>query len=147
MELLEKDLVILNALKENAGLSLNALSKKTGIPPATLHYRLKMLYGEKIIKRQTIEIDYRKIGKLVDAFILVEAADAASGGRDLAKVMDLMRLIPGIEEVTAVTGSVDVLAHARASSIEDLSDLILKRLRLVPGVARLNTMISLTAKA
>ncbi|MFH1056282.1 MAG: Lrp/AsnC family transcriptional regulator [Candidatus Micrarchaeota archaeon] len=146
MDLQEKDLVILGALKENAGLSLNALSKKTGIPPATLHYRLKMLYGEKIIKRQTIEIDYRKIGKQVEAFILIEVANAASGGRDIPKIVALLKGIPGVEHVSVVTGSIDMVLHVRASSIEELSELILKRVRLVPGVGRLNTLISLAQK-
>ncbi|HLD62897.1 MAG TPA: Lrp/AsnC family transcriptional regulator [Candidatus Norongarragalinales archaeon] len=143
MALDEKDFAILDALKEDAGVSLTVLSRKTGIPPATLHYRLRFLRKEKIIVRETVDLDYKKIGRGIKAFILIEAADAASGGKDLPKMVEVLKRIPGVEEADSVTGTVDVLVKARASSIDQLSEMILKKIRLVPGVARVNTMLSL----
>lgn len=144
MNLDEKDLVILDALKSDAAVSLNALSKRTGIPPATLHYRLRQLKKEKVILRQTIDIDYKKTGQGIMAFILISAADAASGGKDLPKMVEVLKKIPGIEEVFIVTGGVDVFMKARSSSVEELGETILKKIRLVPGVAKVSTMLSLT---
>ncbi|MBW3023085.1 Lrp/AsnC family transcriptional regulator, partial [Candidatus Woesearchaeota archaeon] len=67
----KKDLEILEVLKENSRLSTQEISKKTSIPITTVHNRLKHLKKEGVIKKFTVELDYKKVGKPISAFILV----------------------------------------------------------------------------
>ena len=64
-----KDEKILELLRENSKLTTHQISKKTLIPITTIHNRIKKLEQEGIIKRYTLELDNKKLGKELAAFI------------------------------------------------------------------------------
>jgi DNA-binding Lrp family transcriptional regulator len=59
--------------------------------------------------------------------------------RDLAEQISK---IQGIEEVHIISGEWDIIAKVRSSSIEDIGDLILDRIRALEGVGSTITCVS-----
>ena len=68
----ETDQKIVELLKEDASLSTHKIAKKTLIPQTTVLHRIKKLRKEGIIKKYTIELDYKKLEKNVKALIFVK---------------------------------------------------------------------------
>jgi DNA-binding Lrp family transcriptional regulator len=68
---LEKELIIISALRENARYSLTDMSKKTRIPVSTIYDKLKTYRGE-LIKKYTSIIDFNKLGFNARANVLLK---------------------------------------------------------------------------
>lgn len=58
----DKDIPILNELLKNSRTSFIKVSEGTQIADTTVHFRVKKMIDEKIIKRFTVELDLDKIG-------------------------------------------------------------------------------------
>ena len=86
-EIDEKDYAILEVLKENSGLSIQKIAKKTGIPIATVHNRIKKLKQEGIIERYTIVIDKAKLGRKMTAHVLIKTTPKSDHIVLLEKIM------------------------------------------------------------
>jgi Lrp/AsnC family transcriptional regulator for asnA, asnC and gidA len=71
LKLDDRDFEILEALRENAKLSVFQLSKKTGIPPTTIHNRIKKLRQNGVITNYTIKFDREKLGQGFCALIFI----------------------------------------------------------------------------
>src|SRR3989338_5199694 len=65
----EKDEKILRLLKENSKSTTQQIAKKILIPITTIHNRIKKLEKEGIIKKYSVELDNKKIGKNIAAYI------------------------------------------------------------------------------
>ncbi|HEX16901.1 MAG TPA: Lrp/AsnC family transcriptional regulator [Thermoplasmatales archaeon] len=128
----EKDLKILNRLCMNSRTSIRKLADTLGMKPSSVFNRLKRLERTGVIRRYTLEIDYRLIGKDVQAFVFVRYDPSSKREQDeVAK--DIIG-IDGCEEVDIITGEWDLLVHVRTSDIPSLSNIILNRIRKVEGV-------------
>lgn len=135
------DRKIISYLKVNSKTKLTTLSKRLNIPVSTIHTRIKKLEKEGIIKKYTIEIDYKKIGYEIQAFILIKYdANSIKTQRDLLK--ELLRL-PNVDKGYIITGEWDILLMCRFQTIDDLSRFILDRLRNIGGVKETYTLVVL----
>ena len=68
----EKDKIILDILQEDASLSTYKIAKKTRIPQTTVLNRMRKLKKEGIIRKYTIDIDWKKQGMNNKALIFVK---------------------------------------------------------------------------
>ncbi|MBI5047187.1 Lrp/AsnC family transcriptional regulator [Candidatus Micrarchaeota archaeon] len=137
-ELDEKDYSILDVLKQNSALSMQKIAKKTGIPLATVHHRLKKLKVLGIIQKYTIILDKAKLGRKLVAYILLKAIPGAD---HTALLFELVKN-PSIEDGSAVTGEFDLILKVRLSDIEELDQFVLKYLRTFKQIAQTQTMIA-----
>ncbi|MEN2974853.1 MAG: Lrp/AsnC family transcriptional regulator [Candidatus Caldarchaeales archaeon] len=134
MELDEKDRLILKELWMDSNQSVREIAEKLGIPRTTVQERIKRMIREGVIKRFTIELDYSKIGKSTTAFIMVSFMPGPHvSQKDLAKRISEL---PDVEEVHLITGEWDILIKVRGSSIQEIGDLVVERIRMMDGVAR-----------
>ncbi len=134
----EKDITILEVLKENSSLSIQKISRKTGIPIATVHHRLKKLKADGIIKKFTIVIDKAKLGRKLVAIVLIKAAPKSDHIALLEKLMKHAE----VEDGSAITGPFDVLIKVRVADVEDLDQFVLKYLRTFDEIAQTESMIA-----
>ncbi len=67
---------------------------------------------------------------MVKAYVLIQAD--ASG----APLAEELQTIPNVISAQQVSGAFDVIAVARSSSAQDLTDGVLARIRSIPGVIR-----------
>lgn len=143
----KKDEELLKLLNDNCKAPVQQLAKKTGLPPTTVHNRIKHLEHLGFIKRYTIEQDWNKLEKSVVAYILVSVEYVLpTGGRvQQADVAHEIKSIAGIEEVSILTGEADLLAKARVKDLTELNDIVVNKLRNVQGVDKTQTMIVLSS--
>ncbi len=139
-----KDEHIINILKENSRLSTQKISKKTGLPITTVYNRIKKLEKDGIIKKYSVVLDKKKLGKNITAYVLIYFNRAVIGEKLTyeqlaAKFMHL----PFIESMGYITGRYDIILKVSLNSIEELDNLVLDALRKIPGVGRTETMISM----
>lgn len=141
----KKDLLILDALKENAKASVSQIARLTGLPGTTVHNRIKRLNQEGVIKGYTIKVDQKRLGKGLEAYIAVtidyrylkqEKSDIQNFIKEIAK-------IPSVEVVNIVTGEVDAIIRVRVSNIDELNTVLMDKLRNYKGIEKTKTMVIL----
>ena len=145
MKLDEKDIKILELLKENSKLTTSQISKKTNTPITTVHNRIKKLKHLSIIKNFTISIDHEKIGKPLTAYILLTVNQNISPNKKVSQkeIGKKIKLFEDVESVDIVTGAIDMLIKARVKTMHDLNNLITDKLRKIDGVDKTQTMMVL----
>ena len=135
------DVIIIKELIKNSRVSARELSQKLNICQSTLYYRIKNLEDKGIIRKYTIDVDWRKLGFLTTAFILVKYdPNKAISQEDLAK--KLLKF-EEVEEVYIITGEYDILIKVRFRNTQELSNFVLDKLRTLEGVATSQTLLVL----
>ncbi|MCJ7443974.1 MAG: Lrp/AsnC family transcriptional regulator [Methanotrichaceae archaeon] len=129
LEIDEIDRSILRFLSENSRMSMQEMSRLSGIPDATIQFRLKRLKANGIIERFTIQVDPDAIGYSVMAVVLVQTE---ADKHDDTKVA--LTKLPQITEVYGVLGEYDLLIKVYSSSLEDLNALINDKIRTIEGI-------------
>jgi Lrp/AsnC family transcriptional regulator for asnA, asnC and gidA len=137
------DMEILRILEKNAKTRMHSIAKKLGIPPSTVHHRIKKLEREGIIAGWTIRKDYEKMGLGVKAYILI-LVNVTTLKRMKKSQKDLARKIRKFENIEAVdimAGEADLLATARCSDLKSLQDVLLEQIQSIEGITKTKTMI------
>ncbi len=146
VEIDEKDKKILDVLIDNSNLSIQQISKKTGIPITTVHNRIKKLRKDGVIKNYTINLEYHKLGKNVLAYILVVVDQKSLNEANFSQA-DLLKTFKKysfVEEASLITGTADVILKARFENLDQLSDFVLNNVRTKENfVANSQTLIVL----
>ncbi len=142
----KKDILVLEALKQNARLSSQEISRITRIPITTVHNRIKKLEKLGIIKSYTVVLDHKKLGKEIAAYILITVdykllKEKGITQHDLAKLLAKNELI---EEVAILTGGSDIIIRIRVGNIEQLDYFVTKYLRNIDGVEKTQTTVVLS---
>lgn len=144
MKLDKKDSQILWLMEEDSSLTTKQLSKRTGIPIATVHNRIKKLEREGIIQGYTLRLDHVKLGKAITAIILVSVTYAvpetkAVSQREISRKIKRM----GADEVMIITGEHDIMVKLRVHDVDELDRFITKKIRAIKGVDKTRTVIVL----
>ena len=142
----KNDQSLLILLEEDSKRTVQYLAQRLGLPPTTVHNRIKRLEQLGIIQRYTVSIDWNKAGKALTAYILVSVEyTLPTGGKvqqdDVAREL---KGLPGVDEVSVLTGGADALVRARVKDIPDLNELVVRKMRTVPGVDKTQTMLVLS---
>ena len=140
-----KDEKILDVLKENSKLSTQQISKKTSIPITTVHHRIKRLEKEGVIKKYTVVLDSKKIGKAIAAYINIVVdykllKEKNMSQHELAKKLNQHE---SVEESAMVTGGTDIIIKVRVENIDELDNFVTKYLRNIDGIKKTQTMVIL----
>lgn len=138
VEIDEKDRLILDTLKANSSLSMQMIAKKTGIPVATVHHRIKKLRAGGIIKRYTIDIDEAKLGRKMVVHVLIKATPKSDHTALLEKLMAHEWVVDG----SVITGAFDIIIKVRLADVEALDQFVLKFMRTFDEIAETQTMIA-----
>ena len=110
-----------------------------------MHNRIKKLQKEGIIKRYTVELDNKKIGKNIAAYIHITVdyrllKEIKMSQHELAKKLKQHEFV---EEAAMVTGGTDIIIKVRVTDIDELDNFVTKRLRNIDGIEKTQTMIVL----
>jgi DNA-binding Lrp family transcriptional regulator len=138
LKLDENDYELLRALKKDSRKTVAELSKQLQMPRSTVHERIIRMKNNGIIKRFTIEEDYKKTGLPTMAFAL--ASYDPQQKLNQHEVASEVAKIPGVLGVYIISGEWDMLIKIRGRSIEDIGTTILERIRSVKGILKTYTM-------
>lgn len=134
----EKDILILEALKEDSHSSIQKIAKKTGIPPVTVHNRIKKLRAEGVIEKYTIKINKAKLGRSMVAYVIIKAMPKSDHVALLEKIMKHELAYDG----SAITGEFDLIIKIQVKDVDELNLFTLKFLRTFDEVSQTQTMIA-----
>ncbi len=144
MRLDNKDTQILETLKENSKLSTYKIARRTLIPVATVHNRIKKLERNGVIQQYSVLLDEKKLGNILTAYVLVHYDIYAFGNKnDLEKLRIELLCLPKVEEVKYITGQFDILLKVRLKDMDELSTIILNKLRKIPGIGQTESIFVL----
>jgi DNA-binding Lrp family transcriptional regulator len=137
----KKDLEILEVVKNHAKWTTHHISKKTLIPVTTVHNRIKKMERMGIIKGYTAILDYKKLGKALSAFILVDVR-ADNPGKRAEEILKVLEKFKEVHEAYVITGNHDMIMRVSVEDTDKLNDLIVK-LDGLDGVEKSHTSVIL----
>jgi Lrp/AsnC family leucine-responsive transcriptional regulator len=134
-----KDQKILEELLEDGRRSVVEISRDLGIPRPTVQERLRKLIDSGVVKKFVAVPDYSKIGKQVTALVFVSFRNVENmSQRSLAEQISK---IPGVYEVTVISGEWDMVLKVRGGSVEEIGALVVDRLRMMKGIEKTETCV------
>src|SRR3989344_5578718 len=119
MELDNKDIKILEALKEDSRKSIKEISKSAKIRPSTIHQRIQKLIKNKIIEKFTVKLNNKAIGENFIVFMFVK-------GSTTDYIDSNFLHNKNVKEVFGITGEYDVLLKLKFQNIEEFNEFVLK---------------------
>ncbi len=94
---------LLDILKDNSRLSFADLGRKINLSPSTVRERVQKLEDIGIIKKYSIQLDNKKLGFDLEAFILLKIFPG-----QLIHVLKKIKKFKEIKEVHRITGSQNI---------------------------------------
>ncbi|MBX5439264.1 MAG: Lrp/AsnC ligand binding domain-containing protein [Thermoflavifilum sp.] len=133
------DLKIINEMMNDAGISYADLGKKLFVSGGTIHVRMKKLQELGIVKGTRLQVDLKKIGYDVTAFVGIYLEKSSL----YDSVVKELRRIPEIVRVNYTTGNYSIFAEVVCKDIQQLRRVLHDELQKVKGIERTETFISL----
>src|SRR5216683_7420233 len=133
------DLALLRALAADARRSQRALARQIEMSPPAVADRLARLERAGAIRGYRVDIDWAALGYPVVVYLAVTAGP----GADLSQIIRAIRALPEAQDMSVVTGGLDLLVRFRVRDHAHLRDLLLATIFQIPGVQRTETFLSL----
>ncbi|GEO96924.1 Lrp/AsnC family transcriptional regulator [Kocuria turfanensis] len=138
-ELDELDRRLLALLRENARMTNQALSEALGVAPSTCLARMKNLQRTGVIRRFTVEVEPRAIGRSIEALISVRLRP---GARHLMSAFgEGLRSVPEVSQFFFLAGTDDFLIHVTARDTDHIRQFVLEHLSSNQAVAATQTSL------
>ena len=123
------DQKILSELSEDSSISIPKLSEKINVNSSVVYSRIKRLVKKKLIERFTIEINNKELGYGVKS---LTGINMDSKQRD--NVIQELLKIPGVREVSEVTGRFDILVTMYAENLGEMYKIVSDSIGKIQGV-------------
>ncbi len=121
------------------------LAKKTGEPLSTVHMRMKKLEREGLIRHYKGEIDWKKAGFPITAyiFITIDVDLLKKIRKSQDELLEELLGVVYVRDGSLITGDADILIKVIARSSEHLKELLLGHIDSKAGVVRTRTALAL----
>ena len=117
----ETDLAILELIEADFDVSLETVAQKLDLSKSAVHYRVKKLKENEVIRGVTADVDPLALSLEMVAITDVSVSHEEGYSENIGgKLMD----IPGVEKVYYTMGDVDFVAVSRVQTRSQLNDLI-----------------------
>lgn len=132
-----KDQLILRELKNDASQPVQRIAKKLKLPRSTVQHRITRMREKGIIRSIVAIPDYERVGLPVTAF--VHLTFSPIGGVSQQDVAKSIAKLENVVEVHVVAGQWDIILKARGASLKEIGELVVNKLRQIPGVGQTMT--------
>jgi Lrp/AsnC family transcriptional regulator, regulator for asnA, asnC and gidA len=133
------DLSIIQQLMHDASISYAEMGKKLFVSAGTIHVRIKKLQEAGIVGEMRYNVDLKKLGYDVIAFIgiyLEKSSLYDTVARELKKIPEIVRM-------NYTTGNYSIFAEIVCKDIVQLRSVLHDELQKIKGIERTETFISL----
>ncbi|MBM3415914.1 MAG: winged helix-turn-helix transcriptional regulator [Bacteroidetes bacterium] len=133
------DLQIIQHMVDSGDVSYADLGKKLFVSGGTVHVRIKKMQDAGIVKGYKLNVDFKKMGYDVIAFIgiyLEKSSLYDSVAKELQKIKEIVRL-------NYTTGNYSIFAEIVCKDITQLRHVLHDDLQKIKGIERTETFISL----
>lgn len=141
MDLDRYDAAILAELQQDGRLSIVDLAEEVGLSSTPCARRVKLMEQNGIIQGYTAVIDPNRLGLKVQAFVQVRLTRHTD-----ENIEQFRRAVDSLEEVVschAMTGAYDLLLQVVVTDLEQLSNVVLKKLMSIRAVRDVHSSIVL----
>lgn len=128
----DKDLAIINILKDNSRTSIRDIAKKTRFRPSTVHVRINQLVKNNIIEKFTLKLNNISFGEDFIVFIMIKTT---------SEIKKSVFNDNCVKEVFGITGEYDIMMKLKFKNILDFNSWILN-FRKENNISSTITMIS-----
>ena len=135
------DQKILSELTDDSSISIPKLSEKINVNSSVVYSRIKRLIKKKLIERFTIEINDKELGYGVKS---LTGINMDSKQRD--NVIQELFKIPGVREVSEVTGRFDILVTMYAENLNDMYKIVSDNIGKIQGIIGSESFIEMKTR-
>jgi len=135
------DQKILSELSMDSSISIPKLSEKINANSSVVYSRIKRLIKKKLIERFTIEINDKELGYGVKS---LTGINMDSKQRD--NVIQELFKIPGVREVSEVTGRFDILVTMHAENLGEMYRIVSDNIGKIEGVISSGSFIEMKTR-
>ncbi len=131
------DKKILNMLLQSGRISYTDIAKAVDMKPPSIIDRIKKMENDGVIKGYSAQVDYRRLGYDLTAFIgmVIDNPEHISAIEGTISEIDT-----GIVSCYHVTGDFTLILRVITENTNTLATII-KKLRNIPGVTKTNTIL------
>ncbi|MCH5330168.1 MAG: Lrp/AsnC ligand binding domain-containing protein [Alistipes sp.] len=133
------DRKILRFLIGNARMPFLEIARECGVSGAAIHQRIKKLEDSGVIMGSRLEVDPKKLGFDVCAFISIRISDNSLQLQTVEK----LRHVPEIVECHFITGTYNMMVKLYCVDNDHLMSTIFNGILSIPGISSTQTYISL----
>jgi len=132
------DQKILSELSNDSSISIPKLSEKINVNTSVVYSRIKRLVKSKLIKKFTIDVNDKELGYTVKS---LTGINMDSKQRD--DVIEELFKIPGVREISEVTGRFDILVIMFAKNLPEMHRLISEEIGKIQGIVSSESLIEM----
>jgi DNA-binding Lrp family transcriptional regulator len=142
----EADRLILEELTKDAKTSLKMLSRRLQMPLSTVYQRIKKMEQEKLITNYTVNVDWKKLGLSVKAYVsvFVDTTRLKEMRKPQKEILEDLRRLSFVYDAEMVTGDADLIMIIRARDTVDLGRLITEKVQCIPGIVNTKSLVSIS---
>ena len=137
-EIDDRDIKILRMLSKDGRKNYREIANELGVSPQTISDRINKLTDNGVIQRFTIDIDPEKIDYPIEFICELDIS-----ARLMDQILNVLKTITEIHIIKITTGIHDILCIGNASSIENLHNIVEKKISLIEGVNKTYTSITM----
>ncbi|MHA2239886.1 MAG: Lrp/AsnC family transcriptional regulator [Candidatus Hodarchaeales archaeon] len=134
----DRDIKILRMLSKDGRQNYRDIANELNVSSQTVKDRMNKLVADGRIKRYTIEIDPTKIGYPIEFICELDIQ-----ARLMDDILKVLKTIKEIHIIKITTGIHDILCIGNASSIENLHNIVEKKISLIKGINKTYTSITM----
>ena len=135
------DLKILTELSNDASVSIPKLSKKINENSSVVYSRINRLVKKKLIERFTIDVNNKELGYTVKSLTGINM-----DSKQRSVVIEELFKIPGVREVSEVTGRFDILVTMYAKNLGEMHQLISEKIGKITGIIGSESFIEMKTR-
>ena len=135
------DQKILSELSKDSSISIPKLSEKINVNSSVVYSRIKRLVKKKLIERFTIEINNKELGYGVKS---LTGINMDSKQRD--NIIQELFKIPGVREISEVTGRFDILVTMYAETLNDMYKIVSDNIGKIQGIIGSESFIEMKTR-
>ena len=132
---------ILSELSKDSSISIPKLAKKINVNSSVVYSRIKRLVKKKLIERFTIEINNKELGYGVKS---LTGVNMDSKKRD--NIIQELLKIPGVREVSEVTGRFDILVTMYAENLSEMYRIVSDNIGKIDGIIGSESFIEMKTR-
>lgn len=138
-ELDEIDVALLRSLVADARTSQRQLAAALGVSAPTVSERMSRLERAGVIGGYSVQINWDAVGYAQTVYLSITAV----AGQDVAQIMEKLWELAEVQEVTLITGDLDLLVRLRLRDQNHLRALLMDHIWQIPGLQGTTTQISM----
>ena len=135
------DLKILSELSNDASISIPKLSEKISENSSVVYSRINRLVKKKLIERFTIDVNNKELGYTVKSLTGINM-----DSKQRSVVIEELFKIPGVREVSEVTGRFDILVTMYAKDLSEMHRLISEKIGKITGIIGSESFIEMKTR-